>query len=283
MAVGVEKLGFRMAKRAHRQAADLGGFRHAALLVTFRLRTWSSRRLICPYFERFKAIFSKSCSKRCISGIPATCHQDATNAWFVVSRVENVPFAAQIRFEPRTKIHREWRWRNPNVAQVSGRVTCGNIHAAAERDCEVHEIPADADAFAKHIPRRSVHASLHIIELDMMVDEVTDRLHTRPTCGRRGKAIPGKFVELAVNFAIPASKEELEHLIRQFLNFMLPRVWLLRVRQTIAFDDCIVGKCDSPRWRESSSTAIAEPIDEFVNDKSWLNFELLTISKRAVT
>ena len=51
----------------------------------------------------------------------------------------------------------------------------------------MHEVAADADALAIDLERRAIGAGLHVVEANVLVHEVANRLHARPArrrCGR---------------------------------------------------------------------------------------------------
>jgi hypothetical protein len=97
-----------------------------------------------------------------------------------------------------------------------------------------------------------------IVELDVLMDEITNRLNPRPTFFDRSKAFPGKVTQLTIDFAIAAAEKELDRLVGQILNRMLWGVWKLRVRQAIISNNGIVLEYDPSCWRKSFRAAIPE-------------------------
>ena len=62
----------------------------------------------------------------------------------VIPRVEHVPFTRKEDLDPRGEVSRRMRQRLTDVAEISGAVTCRNIHAATKGDSEMGKIAADA-------------------------------------------------------------------------------------------------------------------------------------------
>ena len=82
-----------------------------------------------------------------VGGVAAASHDNAADAGMVVARVYRVPAPSEKDLEPGAEIH--WiniDW-NADVAEIAGAVAGRDVHAAAERDGEMGEVPADADAF----------------------------------------------------------------------------------------------------------------------------------------
>ena len=69
----------------------------------------------------------------------------------VVAGVERVPAPAQKDFEPGAEVHRRRVGRNADVAEIAGAIARRDVHAAAERDRQMGEIAADADALAQPV------------------------------------------------------------------------------------------------------------------------------------
>ena len=70
------------------------------------------------------------------------------------ARVEGIPAAVEVGLEPGGEIHRARIHRHADVAQVTGAVPRGDIHAATEGDGEVRVIAADAGPLLESLPGR---------------------------------------------------------------------------------------------------------------------------------
>src|SRR6202044_3938762 len=79
-----------------------------------------------------------------VGGVAPSCHQDPSDARVVVARIEGVPTIPKIDFEPGAEVH----WRvvggHADIAEIAGAVARWHVHAAAQRDREVGEVPAYA-------------------------------------------------------------------------------------------------------------------------------------------
>src|SRR5208337_1412064 len=61
---------------------------------------------------------------------------------------------------------------NAYVAEIAGAIAGGNVHAAAERDREVREVAADADAFVHGIAGATGRARIRVTEADFSMNEI---------------------------------------------------------------------------------------------------------------
>src|SRR5208282_4106964 len=119
-------------------------------------------------------------------------HQHAAYARHIVARVEQMPTAADPGLEPCGEIAgRKRRWR-PDVAQIACAVARRDIHAAAEGDRQVRVVPADARAFAESFRGATRGAGVLIVEGNMSVNVIADRLHARMTGTSAAKQLPSR-------------------------------------------------------------------------------------------
>src|SRR5260370_6952253 len=110
-------------------------------------------------------------------------------------------------FEPAGEIHRAVdRW-NADVAQVSGAVPRGDIHAAAEGNRKVGVVTAHAVAFVERLAGRLGRSCILVAERDVSMDVVADRLDARPARWRLGKELPAD-IRQPVRLAIAAAPEK---------------------------------------------------------------------------
>src|SRR4029434_5104894 len=103
--------------------------------------------------------------------------------------------------------------------------------------------------------------------------KIADRLHTRPARRRGGKMIPGEVVQLAVHLTIPASKQKLQHLIRQVLNMVLPGIVDLGIRLARILNHSVARELDVTCWSIRSPASIPESIGKFVDSQMRTNRE----------
>src|SRR5271166_6619640 len=149
---------------------------------------------------------------RDVCGVATTSHDNAAHAAMVVTRVYRVPAAIEKDFGPGAEIHGIDIGRNADVAEIAGAIAGGNVHAAAERDGEMGEVAADADAFAHGIAGATGWARVGIAEPDLRVNEIADRLHDPRAPGQFSEPRPGEIGEL-VAVAIAARKQEQQHVV----------------------------------------------------------------------
>ena len=154
--------------------------------------------------EVLEKVPSECHGDRNIACIATPTNQDPADAAPVMSRVKVMPLPAEINFEPRAEIHWFDVGRDANVAEIPGRVTRRNIHAPAQSHREMSKVASDPDFFVERFQGRAIGARLQVIETEMTVDEVTDRLHPRPSKGRLAKGLPSEIQQFAVDFTVAA-------------------------------------------------------------------------------
>ena len=70
------------------------------------------------------------------------------------------------------------------------------------------KIAADANPLAKTIERCAIGASFQIIEAEMAMDEIANRLYPWPSNGSGAEGFPGEVKQLAVDFTVTAQQEK---------------------------------------------------------------------------
>ena len=94
--------------------------------------------------------------------------------------------------------------RHADITEVAGAVARRDIHAATKGDREVGEVAADAGAVEEAAIGRSQRVSVLIVEGDVIVHEVDDRLYPAPPGDDIPELRPGKVRE-AVGIAVAAA------------------------------------------------------------------------------
>src|SRR5258705_9988394 len=138
----------------------------------------------------------------------------------MVRRTKSFPRPAKIRLEPAGEIHRVIRGWHADVAEIAGAIARRNVHAATERDGEVRVVATHALAFIERLPGGFGRARMLVAESDVAMDEIADRLHTRPPGWRLFEEVPGHLGQ-AVRLAIATAEEEDQRLCRQILYRVL--------------------------------------------------------------
>src|SRR5580658_5434185 len=107
-------------------------------------------------------------------------HEHSSDSRLIVARVESPPPALKVDLKPRTEVHRSSD-RNSDVAQISGRVSRGNVQATAKGNCEMLKIAADALAVRVDIQRRFRRTRERIAKSDVCMYPIANRLHATPS------------------------------------------------------------------------------------------------------
>ena len=167
--------------------------------------------------------------------------------------------AAQIDLEPAGEIHRRIHRRYADIAQIAGAVARRDIHAAAERDRQMGEVPTHAGALLIGFPGGLGRTRVLVAEGEVVVDEVADRLHASPSGRRCREQAPGDLRQ-SVRLAITAAEQVQQRLFRQVLHRVLRRVGPDRIGVAGVVDDGMAGKADLPGRRDDPADPIAEQI-----------------------
>ena len=144
-----------------------------------------------PQSARYWRRQRRSTSRRRVTTAP----MKSGRSGMIVARVHRVPTPIEKHVKPGIEIHRCWVWRHADVAEISVAVARRNVHAAAERDREMREVAAHADALGVGFIGRARRTRALIAERDVAVDEIADRLHPRPARGRMAEKVPGNLAE----------------------------------------------------------------------------------------
>ena len=70
------------------------------------------------------------------------------------------------------------------------------------------KIAADANPLAKTIERRAIGASFQVIEAEMAMDKVANRLHPCPSSGSGAERSPCEVKQLAVDFTVATRQDK---------------------------------------------------------------------------
>src|SRR5262245_10221126 len=149
-------------------------------------------------------MFAKGYRHGNIAGIATASDHNAPDPSAIVAGNKSKPSPAEVNLHPGAKVHRIRCRGNTDIAEISGDIASRNVHTAAKCDGKVGKVPAHTDALAKGLQRGAIGLRLGIVELDMPMNEVANRLDTLPTGSRRAKLLPGEARELAIRFTIAA-------------------------------------------------------------------------------
>ena len=123
---------------------------------------------------------SERVDERDIRRIATSRDNDPTYPRHVVARIESPPAPAEEHLYPGAEIH-GIDYRYAYVAEMAVDVSRRNVEASAESHREMREIAADAHPFLEGLKRRSGRARLHIVKLDVRMDEIAHSLHASPS------------------------------------------------------------------------------------------------------
>src|SRR3984885_12031178 len=151
--------------------------------MTVRRRAEPSirRHFIRPDAEPRQDCRTKAMGQRHVRGIAALRDEDAADARRIVARVEHVPTAAEIDFDPRCEIIWRIRRRKADIGNVTGAIACRDVQAATKGDGKMSVVAAHPSTFRVCFRRRSGCTGMLVTESYVLMDEVADRLHPRPT------------------------------------------------------------------------------------------------------
>lgn len=90
--------------------------------------------LVGPDGKPLKRVGAKGIGESNIAGIPATCHEDTSDARSVITRVKGIPLVTQIDLKPPRKVHGTRDSIYADIAQITRAIARWNVHAAAKRD-----------------------------------------------------------------------------------------------------------------------------------------------------
>src|SRR5688572_3395102 len=99
----------------------------------------------------------------------------------MIPRIDRIPTTGHVDFEPPSEIHRLRRRRYADIAEITCAVARRDVHATAQGNAEMGEIPADARPLLEHVPGCLFRIRMRVREGDMAVHEVRDGLNPRPT------------------------------------------------------------------------------------------------------
>ena len=150
---------------------------------------------VADYFETEEAGAAEGGGEGAIGGVAAYGHEDAADAGDVVAGVESPPAVAEIDFEPGAEIHGTGGDDDADVAEISGGVARRDIEGAAEGDCEVLEIAADADTFGVDAESGAGGIGEFIAEGDLFVDPGADFADALPAFGSVAEKFGGGIGE----------------------------------------------------------------------------------------
>jgi hypothetical protein len=128
---------------------------------------------------------------------------------------------------------------------VAGDIPCRNIEGASQGDGKMSKITANTYPLLESVQRGAVRSSHLIVKTNVAVDKITNSLDLGPTRSDRGKSLPGKIQQFAVNLAVTARQNKRQSIRRnltqaRFFGFGSVGVWF-----TAVANDGVIEKSDS--------------------------------------
>ena len=119
--------------------------------------------------------------------------ENASKPDCVVARIERVPALPEIDLHPGRKVHGRVRRGEPDIADISRAISCGDVEAPAERDREVGEVPANAAPLLVGLRCGARRTGIFVAEYEMVMDKVANGLNARPAERSMLEKTPGFF------------------------------------------------------------------------------------------
>ena len=126
--------------------------------------------------------------------------------------VEGKPSPVKKYFEPGAEIHWGRIARDADIAEIAGAVARWNVHATAERQGKVREVPANPDSLSMTFRGGPIAARMVIAKLDMIMNVVADSLNSSPTAEDTSEQRPGEIGKF-LSIAVAAAEKERQRLI----------------------------------------------------------------------
>ena len=235
----------------------MGVCQYLAGLVSYRGRR-QIKNFVGPDAKRIQQMRSERSYERNIGRVTPARDDDPADPWNIVARIEGVPLAFQEDFDPGTEIHRIDD-RRADVAEMAIDVARGNVEATTEGQREMSEVAADTDTLVERIERGHGRARLLIVELDVLMHEIADGLHTAPSRCERAEHVPSRLAQ-SVGFAIAAAHEIDEAFIGQVGGSNLPRARNGDLRLTGILDRRVAPERQIASGRHQPPALIAKKI-----------------------
>jgi hypothetical protein len=146
-----------------------------ATLDKVRRAGWFIEDFVCPDAEGLEDMGSERVDKRDIRRVAASRDHDPSYPRHIVARIERPPRPVEVDLNPGAEIH-----RIDNVAEMAIDVSSRNVEAATKRHRQMGEVPADSDPLVEGFKCCSGRSRVHIVELDVLMNEIAHGLHAPP-------------------------------------------------------------------------------------------------------
>ena len=139
------------------------------------------------------------------------------------------------------------------------RYPSGNVHAAAECNRQVGVVAAHPFAFLEGLPGGSGRSGVLIAERNVPVDVVADGLDAAGARRRHAEQVPRNAGQ-PVGFAVAASQQEYERLLRECFHRMLVLRHDVRVGQARVLQQRAGREAQPACWRDNPGAPVAKRV-----------------------
>src|SRR5271166_1965239 len=121
------------------------------------------------------------------------------------------------------------------------------------------EVATDAGALEIGFVGGPGRARVLVVEYDMAVDEIADRLDPPPASRRIAEKVPGDLAQL-VGFYVAAAHQIEQRLVRQIRDGNLRGGWQDGIGPVADFDDAVIRDGEVAGGRQEPPAAVAEHV-----------------------
>ena len=125
---------------------------------------------------------------------------------------------------------------------------------------KVLKVAANPDTLRIHVHRSLCGASCVVVEVHFVMNPVPDGYCSGPTFRRRAKQVVRDAAE-AVDLAVSARQQELQHVVGKVLHMRLLCICTDRIGMGICVDDVVPRQPQVPHGRHEASAPIAESVE----------------------
>jgi hypothetical protein len=185
--------------------------------------------------------------------------EDTADPRGVVARVERVPAAAEIDFDPRRKIH----WRvgrgKGHIGNVTGAIARRDVEATAKSDGEVCVVAANPTALSVGFKCRSGRPGMLVTKGNVVVYKIADSLHPRPAEWRMAEKTPS-LVGKAIGFTVTTAKQEQQDFRWQVPDLVLKRAQIHRIGHAGVTNNGVSAEAETTSGCNEPVAPVAEAV-----------------------
>lgn len=149
-----------------------------------------------------------------------------------------------------------------------------NVHAAAQRDAEMGEIAADAEASGQCLCRGTCCVGFHVVERYGVMHIVADCLHPRPALVCLSEQLPSALGQ-QVRIAVAAAQQVDERIEGQVLHGMLPCIRAMGVWMTCIAENPVGRQGEFASRGHHARTPVAKAVTVAFEWNAGLSHEVI--------